>query len=76
MNYQDALKSAITTAEVTGQSVVVKFWHKLNDFSDCLLESAVSVGAWEHSIIVACVDHKGNVTESDWIKAKLQEVAA
>lgn len=76
MNYQDALKSAITTAEVTGQSVVVKFWHKLDDFSDCLLSSAVSIGAWEHSTIVASVDHKGNITESDWIKAKLQEVAA
>ena len=76
MNYQDALKSAINTATLMEQPVVVKFWDSSNDYHECLLSSAVSVGAWEHSTIVACVDHKGNVTESDWIKAKLQEVAA
>ena len=29
-----------------------------------------------HELIVASIEHNGIVTESDWIKAKLQEVAA
>lgn len=74
--YQEALTSAIKTAKITEQAVVVKFWKFTNDYQDCFLSSAVTVGAWDHSTIVASVDHEGNVTEGEWIKAKLQEVAA
>lgn len=76
-NYKEALASAVRTAKVMEAAVVVKFWNRTQDFSECQLTSAVSVGAWEESFIVASVDHKGNVTEGDWIKERLaSEVTA
>lgn len=76
-NYKEALASAVRTAKTMEDAVVVKFWHRTQDFSDCLLTTAVSVGAWDESVIVAAVDHKGKVTEGDWIKEQLaSEVAA
>lgn len=76
-NYKETLASAIRTATIMEAAVVVKFWNQTQDFGECLLTSAVSVGAWEESFIVASVDHKGKVTEGDWIKERLaSEVTA
>jgi len=54
-NYKETLASAIRTATLMEAAVVVKFWDQTQDFSECQLTSAVSVGAWKESFIVASV---------------------
>jgi hypothetical protein len=71
MTYGQALTSGVQLAKIGQQAVVVKYWRISKDFDSCFLTSAVQVGAWDVSTIVASIDHKGNVTEGDWIKETL-----
>jgi hypothetical protein len=76
LTYNQTIKAAIESAKLMRDSVVVKYWYATKSFDQCLLTTAIKVNSWDLSIIIASVDHNGNVTESDWINETLAKGVA
>lgn len=76
MIYQDALDQAVGYASTLKRSILVMYFPTIDSFGPYGLTDFVQAGNPGGYTIAASVDHNGFITESDWIKAKLQEVAA
>lgn len=77
-SYTKALKDAEDWATLLKSTYVVKYWPMSDDYIYCQLELAVELytGNNANAPIVASVDHNGIITESAWVKAQLEAVAA
>jgi hypothetical protein len=79
-DYTKQLEMAEKFAVHLGQSRVVRYWRRLNEFSELSLSLHTELEDGEsEQMIVATVDHHGIITESKWVKdqiEKLGEVAA
>jgi len=74
--YQDALQDAIGYATIIKNTVLVIYFPRIDSYGPYGLERFVQDGNDNSYQIAASVNGEGVVTESNWIKAKLQEVAA
>jgi len=76
VSYQDALAQAVGYANILKRTILVMYFPTIDSFGPYGLNEFVQAGNPGGYTIAASVDGEGVVTESDWIKAKLQEVAA
>ena len=77
-DYQSALDRAVAAATELKMVIVIVHWGERSGYGVAMLKSLMELykPSDKPANIVTFVDADGNVTESDWIKAKLQEVAA